>query len=171
VAVDPAGRARDLALRILAGAPKSSAALKEALMSREVDEKIIDEVIARYRDVGLLDDAALSAAIARARHRDRARSRRAIGIELRRKGFGEGDIAAALGEISDEEELRTARAFAQRRWDATRGMPDEIRSRRVAGALGRRGYPPGMAIALVSDLKRADIWDNPQGEAARFEEE
>jgi len=160
-----------LALRILTGSPKSSAALKEALMAKGIEEDVAEDVIARYREVGLLDDAALAAAIARARHRDRARSKRAIGVELRRKGFGKDDVTAALGEISDEEELKTAREFAERRWEATRGMSDETRSRRVAGALGRRGYPPGMAIALVSDLKRADIWDNPQGEAARFEEE
>jgi regulatory protein len=92
-------------------------------------------------------------------------------VELRRKGFGQEDIAAALGEISDEEESRTAREFAERRWEATKGMSNEARFRRITGALGRRGYPPGMALALVADLKRADIWDNPQGEAARFEEE
>lgn len=171
VAEDSAGRARDLALRILTAAPKSTEALRQALLGRGIDEVAADAVIVRFREAGLLDDMALAKAIARSRHRERSRSRRAIAGELRRKGFGEEDIESALKEISDEEEARTAKALVERRWQATMGLSDETRLRRVAGALGRRGYPPGLALSLVGDLKRADIWDNPQGRTANVEEE
>ena len=171
VAGDPAGRARDLALRILSAAPKSEACLRERLVLRGVEEGVIDEVIVRYREVGLLDDASLARAIARTRHRERGRSRWAIADELKRKGFRARDIESALEEISDEDEGRVAEEVASRRWEATRGLPDEARARRVAGALSRRGYPPGMAFSLVRALKDADIWDNPTREVDSAKEE
>ncbi|MBN2176175.1 MAG: regulatory protein RecX [Demequinaceae bacterium] len=169
--MDPAERAREIALRILSGAPRSAAHLRERLLAKGVEEAIADEVIRRYREVGLLDDRALSAAIARARHRERGHARGAIRDELRRKGFEDSDIEAALTEVSDDDERSMASILASRHWEATRGLDDEARTRRVVGALGRRGYRPGIAFPLVRALKDADIWDNLIGEAEATEED
>jgi len=155
--IDPAERARDIALRVLAGAPRSAAQLRAALLSRDVDERVADEVIERYREVGLIDDAALAGAIARTRHAERGQSRRVIAAELRRKGFEADHVDAALGQITDEDERGSAEALARRRWDALSSVPREARMRRVAAFLGRKGYPSGEAYGLVRALERADI--------------
>ena len=168
---DPAERAREIALKVLSGAPRSSAQLRDALLSRGVSEPDADVVIARYREVGLLDDAALAAAIVRARHGERGKARRAIRDELRRKGFEPEDIDAALSQISDEDERRAAAALARRRFEGLRQATPEARARRVVGTLARKGYAPGAAFALVRGLEDADIWDNQVGEAQLAEEE
>jgi regulatory protein len=157
---DEAARARQIALRILDGAPRSAAQLREALLGREISEAVVDEVIGRYREVGLIDDAGLARLIARTRHGERGQSRRAIAQELRRKGFEAVDIAAALAEISDEDESLAAEALAAKRWDALSDVPREARVRRVAALLGRKGYAPGVAFDLVRRLERADIWED-----------
>ncbi len=154
---DPSERAREIALRILAGAPRSEAQLREGLTSRDVSESIADEVIDRYREVGLLDDAGLSAAIARTRHAERGHSRRAIAVELRRKGFDGSDVEAALAQVSEEDERATAEKLARERWATLSGTPREARLRRVASYLGRKGYAAGLAYELVRGLDRADI--------------
>ncbi|MFW7413964.1 regulatory protein RecX [Demequina sp. SO4-18] len=156
---DPAQRARDIALRLLNHSARSAAQLREGLVSREVAPEVADEVIERYREVGLLDDAALSAAIVRARHRERGKSRRAILEELRRKGFEAQDIDAALAQITDDDEQDAARALAVKRWNQLDGVDRDKRVRRVVGMLGRKGYSPSDAFALVRELENADNSD------------
>jgi len=130
--------------------------LRDGLVARGVEESVANEVIERYREVGLVDDGALAEMIARTRHRERGHARRAIRDELRRKGFEAPEIEGALGEISDEDEQTAAASLAARRWEALRTLPQEARIRRVVATLGRKGYEPGMAFTLVRALKDAD---------------
>lgn len=159
-APDEPERARQIALRILDAAPRSAAQLREALLGKEVAEAVANEVIERYREVGLIDDAGLARMIARTRHVERGQSRRAISQELRRKGFEADDIAGALAEISDADESLTAEALAAKRWGALSHVPREVRARRVVAFLGRKGYTPGAAFDLVRRQERADIWED-----------
>jgi len=154
--VESAERAREMALRILSSSPRSAAQLREGLLKRHVVEPLIDEVIARYIEVGLLDDTELAATIARTRHKERGAARRAIDAELRRKGFEQPDIDAALAQIEDEDEFVRARELALKRWDKLAGLDHQVRVRRTVGMLGRKGYSPGVAFGVVKSLDNAD---------------
>ncbi len=154
--VESAERAREIALRILGSAPRSAEQLREGLRKRNVVEPIIDEIIERYVEVGLLDDAQLAATVARTRHNERGASRRAIGAELRRKGFEQHDIDAALSQIDDDDEFERARELARKRWEKLAGLDHEVRVRRTVGMLGRKGYAPGVAFGVVKSLDNAD---------------
>ena len=152
---DPAERARDIALRSLTQSPRSCAQLREKLISRDVEPQLADSLIARYVEVGLLDDAGLAAQIARTRHAERGLAPRAIRLELLRKGFEPHDIEAALEPIDDAIDDR-AKELARKRWDALASVPPEVRTRRVVGMLARKGYAPSSAFAVVKDWQRAD---------------
>ncbi len=154
---DPRERAREIALRLLTHAPRSAAQLRDSLLARDVEPRIAGEIVERYAEVGLLDDAALAATIVRTRHAERGKSRRAIREELRRKGFEDHDIVAALDQIDDDDERERASELARRRWQQLAGHPQEVRVRRTVGMLGRKGYPSALAFALVKDLRGADI--------------
>ncbi|WP_159450097.1 regulatory protein RecX [Demequina sp. NBRC 110056] len=154
--MDPAERAREIALRLLTHSARSSSQLREGLLKREVEPAIADEIIARYLEVGLLDDAALAGSIARTRHAERGASRRAISQELRRKGFEHDDIEAALEQISGDDEQDAARSLAAKRWRSLEGHDDQTRVRRVVAMLGRKGYSPDVAFGVVKELQRAD---------------
>lgn len=156
---DPAERAREIALRLLTHSSRSEQQLREGLVSREVDPAIAEEIIARYREVGLLDDSALAASIARTRHQERGKSRRAIDQELRRKGFTGEDIDAALEQISSDDEWEAARILASKRWNSLSGHEEPVKVRRVVGMLGRKGYSPDLAFGVVKELQRADRAD------------
>lgn|SRR5690554_1025467 len=153
---DPAERAREIAIRLLTHSPRSAAQLREGLLKREVEPDVVEEIIERYREVGLLDDPELAATIARTRHRERGRSRRAVRQELQRKGFEPEDIDAALEQISDDDEHAVARELAVKRWNQLEGVDRDKRVRRVVGMLGRRGYSPSLAFALVRECEDAD---------------
>lgn len=150
---DPAERARALALAILDRAPRSCADLKSRLVAKGVEPEIADALVDRYVEVGLLDDAGLAAAIARTRHSERGLAPRAIAQELRRKGFEDHDIQAAIEPIDADVQAGTIEQLARTRWDRLTGLDPEVKARRLAGFLGRKGYPPGLVFATVSKLK------------------
>ncbi|MGC4175804.1 regulatory protein RecX [Demequina sp.] len=152
---DPAERAREIALRLLTHSARSCAQLREKLIARDVAPELADSLIARYVEVGLLDDAALAAQIARTRHAERGLAPRAIRLELQRKGFTQDDIAAALEPIPDSIDDR-AHEIAFKRWVSLAGLDEEKRTRRVVGLLARKGYSPSSAFAVVKDWQRAD---------------
>ncbi|MEX0913499.1 MAG: regulatory protein RecX [Demequina sp.] len=153
---DPAECARSIALGMLNHSPRSSGQVRSRLRDKDIPAAVIDEVIDRYIEVGLLDDAALAATIVRTRHQEKGRARTAIEMELCRKEFPADAIESALEQITADDEYVTAHALGASRWRSLEGHTDEVRSRRVAGMLGRKGYSPSVAFAVVKSLSGAD---------------
>jgi len=137
-------------------APRSSADLKARLVAKDVEPSIADTIVARYLEVGLLDDGALAAMIARTRQTERGQAPRVIVAELRRKGFSEADIESAVEHITPDVQWESARTLAESRWGRMSGLDSEVKVRRLAAFLGRKGYPASMVFGLVRDLVRAD---------------
>ena len=153
---DPAERARALAISMLDRTQLSSADLRARLIAKEADPAVADAIVERYLEVGLLDDKSLAAMIARTRQIERGHAPRVIEAELRRKGFAEVDIESALEHMTVEVQLEAARALAESRWERMSGLNSDVRVRRLAAFLGRKGYPASMVFGLVRDLIRAD---------------
>lgn len=143
--------ARAVALRVLGGAPRTSRQLRDALVRRGHEEDVVDELVARYEEVGLLDDAALAGAVARTRLHEKGLSRRGIAAELRRKGVGEDDVARAVEQIDDEAEAEAARLLVRRHLARTAGLDRDVRVRRTLGALGRKGHAPGAVMRIITE--------------------
>ncbi|GAA1810081.1 hypothetical protein GCM10009682_34690 [Luedemannella flava] len=143
-----AERAREICLRQLSVRPRTHAELATALRARGVPDDIADEVLERYRDVGMVDDEAFARAWVNSRHSGRGLARRALGSELRRKGVDNAAISEALADLDDDTEARTARDLVDRRLRTERGAPDAA-FRRLVGMLARKGYPPGLAVRVV----------------------
>ncbi len=149
---DPESVARAIALRLLTGAPRSRAQLAEAMARQDVPEPVAERVLDRFTEVGLVDDAEYARILVRSRQADRGLARRALGVELRRKGIDDDVAAEALSTVDGDLEERTARDLARRRLTATAGLPREVRVRRVTAMLGRKGYPGGLAHRVVRDI-------------------
>lgn len=157
--------AREICLRQLAVRPRTRAELAGALAKRGISEEVAAQVLDRYDEVGIIDDAAFARAWVSSRHTGRGLARRALANELRQRGV-DGDVASeALGELSEETEEETARALVERKLRTARGEPDAV-FRRLVGMLARKGYPPGVAIRAVKDALAAQ-----SAEAAEFAEQ
>ncbi|MCM1951000.1 MULTISPECIES: recombination regulator RecX [Streptomyces] len=146
---DPAERARAICLRLLTGTPRTRRQLADALRKREIPDDIAEEVLARFEDVGLIDDAAFADAWVESRHHGRGLARRALARELRTKGIDPGLVQEAVNQLDSEQEEVTARELVERKLRATRGLERDRRLRRLAGMLARKGYPEGMALRVV----------------------
>jgi regulatory protein len=149
---DPEARARQICLRLLTIAPKTRAQLAAALDRRGVPAEAAEAVLARFTDVGLIDDAAFARAWVESRHNSRGLSRRSLSAELRRQGVQAEEIREAVSTLDPGQELATARRLVERKMAGTRGQPPDVRVRRAAGTLARKGYPPGLVFRLIKEV-------------------
>ncbi|WP_341719663.1 regulatory protein RecX [Micromonospora sp. FIMYZ51] len=162
---DEAEVAREICLRQLSVRPRTRAELAAALARRGISEETSTEVLDRYDEVGIIDDAAFARAWVTSRHAGRGLARRALANELRQRGV-DGDTASeALGELDETTEAQTAQALVRRKLRTARGEPDAV-FRRLVGMLARKGYPPGVAIRAVKEALAAQ-----SAEAAEFAEQ
>ena len=153
--LDPAEKAREICLRLLAVRPRTRLELATALKRRGIDEQVAEEVLARYGEVGMVDDRAFANAWVSSRHHGRGLARRALANELRQKGIDTAIVGEALDELDPETETATARALVERklrheRLPGTRGETDAL-LRRLVGMLARKGYSPGLAVRVVRE--------------------
>ncbi len=148
---DPVAVARQICLQQLERAPRTRAELRETLRTRGIPDDAAEQVLARFADVGLVDDALFAQLWVTSRSRGRGLARRALTHELRRKGVADETVQVAVDELTPEQELATARALVARRLPATRGLAPEARVRRLAGLLARKGYPAATAYQVVRE--------------------
>ncbi|MGQ0465374.1 MAG: regulatory protein RecX, partial [Sporichthyaceae bacterium] len=157
---DPAVRARDICLRQLTMGPRTAAQLAAAMVKREIDEDTIREVLARFTEVGLIDDAAFAAAWVESRHAGRGLARRALAQELRHRGVAAEQVAVAVAELEPEREVATARALAERRLASNRGQDPTVRFRRTAALLARKGYSSALSYRVIREALEAEGADS-----------
>ena len=148
---DPLTVARRICLQQLEHAPRTRAELRTLLAQRGVPDTAAEQVLDRFAELGLLDDALYARLWVTSRHRGRGLAGRALAGELRRKGVDDELVRAAVDELDPDVELATARRLVARRLPATRGLPASAHVRRLVGLLARKGYPPGLALRVVRE--------------------
>jgi regulatory protein len=118
---------------------------------RGVPDDAADTVLARFTEVGLIDDAAFARAWVESRHHGRGLARRALSAELKQRGVDGEDISAAVSALDPADEIATAQRLVAKGLAASRGKPLETRIRRLVGLLARKGYPAPIAYRVVRE--------------------
>ncbi|GAB3424947.1 hypothetical protein GCM10027569_60830 [Flindersiella endophytica] len=156
---DPEQVARSIVLKQLALQPRTKMELARTLSRRGVPDEVAGHVLGRFSEVGLIDDAAFAAAWVESRHAGRGLARRALAHELRRRGVDDRDVDAAVEQLSPDTERETARALVARKLASTRKLEPQVRLRRLAGMLARKGYPSTVALTVVREALAAEGTD------------
>lgn len=164
---DPVAAARQICLRLLTAAPRTRAQLADALRRRGVPGEAAETVLARFTDVGLIDDAAFALAWVESRHHGRGLARRALAAELRQRGVDAEDVRTAVEALSPDDELATARRLVAQRAASSRGRPLPARMRQLMGVLARKGYPAGLAYRVVREVLEQE---SPAGVPAELDD-
>jgi regulatory protein len=167
---DPEARARQVCLRLLTLAPRTRAQLADALRKRGIPDTVAVGVLDRYTDAGLIDDAAFARAWVESRHYSRGLAGRALTVELKQRGVDSGEIRDAIEELGPDAEVATARKLVAQKLAGTRGQPAQERTRRLAGMLARKGYPPGLAFRVIREALEAEGADVVLGEEPYFDD-
>ena len=146
-------QAKEYCLRLLTARNYTSSELGAKLSARGFDPAIVDRVIARLSEVGLVDDRAYAEIFVRTRHDRDSRGRRTIAMELKRKGIAESDVAEAVSQVTDDAEREAAVGLVRKSMRGTSEAADRVerqkQMRRALGMLARRGFDAGMAMDVV----------------------
>jgi regulatory protein len=143
--------AHEKALRFLEPRPRSRAEVKQHLVKHKIAAEVIEPVIARLTDAGLLDDAAFAKYWVENREAFRPRAPRALRFELRQKGLADAAIAEALSAVDEGESAYRAGAARAQRW---RNLEQREFLNKVSAFLVRRGFSYEIA---KNTAKR--LWD------------
>ena len=149
--MDPESVARAILLDALTGRARSRKELRQQLSKKDVPDELAERLLDRFTEVGLVDDGALARSWVESRQRSRGLARRALAQELRRKGVDEETARTALDDLDPCREEETARQLVRKRLRSLRDVDHATATRRLAGLLARKGYPAGLAFAVVRE--------------------
>lgn len=154
---DPHEVARAIVLRQLTAAPRSRKQLEDKLAQRNCDPEVAREVLDRMEAVGLVDDEAYAHMLVRSQQQGRGLARRGLAHELRKKGVDEQTAAAALeDEVTDEGERARAEELVAKKLRTMSGLDRQVKTRRLAGMLGRKGYSGELAYSVIREALDQD---------------
>ncbi|WP_109473230.1 regulatory protein RecX [Ornithinimicrobium cavernae] len=148
---DPHAVARQIVLRQLTMAPRSRKQLEDKLRQKGCDDDVARAVLDRLVEVGLVDDEAYAHMLVRNRQETKGLASRALSQELRRKGVADEIIAGALADVDPEDEHERARELVEKRLRTMRGLDRQVRMRRLAGFLARKGYDSTVAFRVIRE--------------------
>jgi regulatory protein len=149
--------ARTILLDALTGQARSRQELRDRLAKKDVPDDLADRLLDRFTEVGLVDDEAFARSWVESRQRSRGLARRALAQELRRKGVDDETARTALDDLDPAQEEQAARDLVRKKLRSLRGVDHVTATRRLAGLLARKGYPAGLAFAVVrEELGAAD---------------
>jgi regulatory protein len=151
VEADPEAVARKILLDTLTGQARTRQELADKLAERGVPDDLASDLLDRFTEVGLVDDAAFARQWVESRHRSRGLAPMALKQELRRKGVAEDDVAEALDQIDESDQRAAARALVDKKMRSMRGLDPQVATRRLAGLLARKGYSSAIAFSVVRE--------------------
>ncbi len=150
--LDP-GRARAVALDLLARKPWTRRDLARRLRRRGAPAAVAETVVADLETRGYVDDRAFATTWAEGRARARAVGRERLRAELVARGVARPIAEAAIERaFTETDELTRARAAALRRMTALQHAAPDRAARRLHDYLRRRGYPGDVVRQVLRAL-------------------
>ena len=154
---DPYEVARAIVLRQLTAAPRSRKQLEDKLLQRNCDPDVAAEVLDRMEAVGLVDDEAYAHMLVRSQQQGRGLARRGLAHELRKKGVDEQTAEVALeAEVTAEGERARAEELVAKKLRTMSGLDRQVKTRRLAGMLARKGYSGELAYSVIREALDQD---------------
>src|SRR6478735_8809592 len=134
--------AYDRALSLLAFRARSARDLQRRLEQKGVTRERAERVIAKLRDLGLVDDADFARQLTRSKLSAGA-SRRRVHQELFKRGVSREVADEAVDQVAEEDGLSDAESIeriARKKWRTLGGLDEPTRRRRLFAFLARRGF-------------------------------
>jgi regulatory protein len=126
------------AIKLITYRDRSIAEIRQSLHQKQIPEEIIENVINRLGENGLLDDKRFANLWIENRNEFRPRSHRMLALELRKKGISEDIIYQVLENTTADEEL--AHKAAQKQIRRYKTLEWQDFRRKLGSFLARRGF-------------------------------
>jgi regulatory protein len=138
---DSAEAAREAALRLLKARDRTPRDLARRLRDKGFEPGVVDAVVARLEEAGLLDEAATAERLVRAELRKAPAADRLLRSKLAAAGVGAEISERVIADALREVDLRDEAESLARRWlERHRGVDPATATRRLVGRLSRRGF-------------------------------
>ena len=148
---DPLSFARNIALQQLNYAPRSRKELADKLKGKGVPDEISEQVLDRLTEVGLIDDLTYAQMLVRSKQNSRRLAKRALRVELTKKGISPEIANQVLDEVDPEDELEMARLVVEKKMRSL-GTADAVTiQRRLSGLLARKGYASNVSMQVIRE--------------------
>ena len=156
--VDTEEELHDVALRALMRRAHSIADLKKKLMRRTSNELLIQVVMARLKENGILDDERYAKQFTRQRTEGRKQGKFRVARDLRARGVPDRHIDAALKESAEQnDEGAMVRARIERKLRAFRGEVDEKKMASIYSSLLRAGFSADVVRRELKGLTKEEV--------------
>jgi regulatory protein len=140
---------RQSLLKILSRGAKSSGQIRTALLAKEYPVELVDQLIERFKEVNLIDDFLVAKDWVQSQQTRKPKAKSVMARTLREKGFSSDAIEAALADLDQDSELEACKKLAESRVRQLMKLDPDVRSRRLAGFLTRKGYSSSVVWASV----------------------
>src|SRR3989449_8872188 len=148
----------DVAVRALMRRAHSVHEMKKKLERRSENTLLVQLVMARLKENGMVDDARYAKQFARQRTESRKQGKFRIARDLRARGIPDRHIEAALNEISQEtDEAALIRKRIERKMKLLRGEIDDRKIASLYRSLLRAGFPSDLIRRELRSITREDV--------------
>lgn len=155
--------AREAALHLLAPGLRTRHHLARLLAERGYQAAVIEQVLSRLTELGLVNDGLYAEGFIRRRLRLRPRSPALLRLELRARGVPETAIETALEAFAGQlDEVALARDVLRRQAYRWAKLDPEVARRRAIGALRRLGFS---SPAIIEAVRSAELFSGRNAES------
>ena len=142
------------AVRLLNHRDRSAEELRGRLLDAEFDSELVDHVVQRCIENGMIDDSRFAAEWVRQRHLNQKKSPAVLRRELQRKGVQASLIEDALQDITWDDQRDIIDQLVAKKAGSIKNPPADRAEyekclRRIVGVPARRGFPEGACIAAA----------------------
>jgi regulatory protein len=150
----------DVALRALMRRAHSVQEMKRKLERRSENKLLVQLVMARLKESGLIDDARYAKQFARQRTETRKQGKYRVARDLRARGIPDRQIAEALEETAKTtDEAAMVRARIERKLRSYRGEIDEKKMASIYGSLLRAGFSADVVRRELKAIVKEEVPD------------
>jgi regulatory protein len=148
----------EVAVRALMRRAHSVHEMKQKLGRRSEKKLLVQVVMARLKENGMIDDAKYAKQFARQRTQIRKQGKYRVARDLRARGIPDRHISSALEEVAQtSDEATMVRQRIERKLRSYRGEIDEKKMASIYGSLLRAGFSADVVRRELKALVKEDV--------------
>jgi len=150
----------EVAVRALMRRAHSVHEMKQKLERRSDNKLLVQVVMARLRENGMIDDVKYAKQFARQRTQTRKQGKYRVARDLRARGIPDRHIDSALEEVAQtSDEPAMVRQRIERKLRSYRGEIDEKKMASIYGSLLRAGFSADVVRRELKAIVKEDVPD------------
>ncbi|HEY2491417.1 MAG TPA: regulatory protein RecX [Paenibacillus sp.] len=151
-------------LKYLERKPRTRKEISIRLQEKGAEQRVIEEVLVRLTQEGLLNDAMYAEQWAEQRIMSQRKGKAWVRQELRQKGIDKSLISEALDSVSADQEYESALTIGRKKWNQAKGEAQE-KKRKTGSYLMRRGFSGEQVRRVLHQmLQEDDLQDSDEGD-------